>query len=111
MESCQRTTADCTHCDIFKHAFIYFCYSSDSEDRKNRNETAKEKSEKKQRSKLGTNGILKFATVSCEALDPKVLLYNRIFKTGSSTTEAIITNSSSSMHYAYKIGKGPTFQC
>jgi len=93
-------------CDIFKHAFIYFCYSSDSDKRENRNETAKEKSEKKHRSKLGKNGILKFDSISCDALDPKVLLYNRIFKTGSSTTESLITNSSSRMNYAYKIGKG-----
>ncbi|KAL9955262.1 hypothetical protein ACROYT_G036560 [Oculina patagonica] len=78
--------------------------SSDSEKRKNRNETATGNSEKKQRSKLGRNGILKFDTICCEALDPKVLLYNRIFKTGSSTTESVITNSSSSMNYAYKIG-------
>ena len=52
-----------------------------------------------------TNGILKFERVSCEELDPKVLLYNRIFKTGSSTTESIITNSSSVMNFDYKIGE------
>lgn len=97
-------------CDIFKHTFIYFCYSSDSEKRENRNETAKEKSEKKHQSKLGKNGILKFDTIRCDALDPKVLLYNRIFKTGSSTTESLIMSSSSRMNYAYKIGKGSTFE-
>ena len=90
---------------IFKHKFMYFCYSSDSEKRENRNETAKEKSEKKHQSKLGKNGILKFDTIRCDALDPKVLLYNRIFKTGSSTTESLIMSSSSRMNYAYKIGK------
>ena len=92
-------------CDIFKHKFMYFCYSSDSEKQENRNETAKEKSEKKHQSKLDKNGILKFDTIRCDALDPKVLLYNRIFKTGSSTTESLIMSSSSRMNYAYKIGK------
>lgn len=52
-----------------------------------------------------TNGILRFDKVSCDELDPKVLLYNRIFKTGSSTTESIIMNSSSTMNYDYKIGE------
>lgn len=48
---------------------------------------------------------MKFDKVGCQELDPKVLLYNRIFKTGSSTTESIITNSSSAMNYGYKIGE------
>ena len=34
-----------------------------------------------------------------------MLLYNRIFKTGSSTTESIIINSSLAMNYGYKIGE------
>ena len=55
--------------------------------------------------KQATNGILKFDNISCEELDPKVLLYNRIFKTGSSTTEFIIMNSSSAMNFDYKIGE------
>lgn len=57
------------------------------------------------RTKQATNGILKFDNISCEELDPKVLLYNRIFKTGSSTTEFIIMNSSSAMNFDYKIGE------
>ena len=57
------------------------------------------------RSKRASNGILKFGNIGCEELDPKILLYNRIFKTGSSTTESIITNSSSAMNYDYKIGE------
>ena len=89
----------------FKYELIYFDYSSDTEKRKNSNATAKVQSEKKERSKLGTNGILRYHTIRCEALDPKVLLYNRIFKTGSSTTESIIMNSSAGMNYDYKIGK------
>ena len=96
--------------DIFKYAFMYFCYSSDFERRQNRNETSKEKSDKKHHSKLGKNGILKFDSIRCDALDPKVLLYNRIFKTGSSTTESLIMSSSSKMNYAYKIGKGSIFK-
>lgn len=73
--------------------------------RKNRNMSSKRKTSHSGRSKMVTNGILKFDTIRCEELDPKVLLYNRIFKTGSSTTESIITNSSSSMNYDYKIGE------
>lgn len=61
-------------------------------------------------SKHGSNGILKFDAIRCDALDPKVLLYNRIFKTGSSTTEFIITNSSSRMNYHYKIGEQKFFK-
>ena len=57
------------------------------------------------RTKQATNGILKFDNINCEELDPKVLLYNRIFKTGSSTTEFIIMNSSSAMNFDYKIGE------
>lgn len=62
---------------------------------------------KKQRERLkrATNGLLKFDKVGCQELDPKVLLYNRIFKTGSSTTESIIINSSLAMNYGYKIGE------
>lgn len=82
--------------------YIYSDYSSDSEKTKNRNMPSKRK---KERSKLATNGILKFDSISCEELDPKVLLYNRIFKTGSSTTESIITKMSSVMNYDYKIGE------
>ena len=54
---------------------------------------------------------MKFDKVSCDELDPKVLLYNRIFKTGSSTTESIIMNSSSTMNYDYKIGEMLESKC
>ena len=82
-----------------------FGYRIDSEQRKSRNLPAMKISGRKQRSKPETNGILKFDKISCEALDPKILLYNRIFKTGSSTTESLIVNSSASLNYDYKIGK------
>ena len=86
-------------------ALTNFDCSSDSKKPKNKSLPTKEKSERKRRSKQTANGILKFDKVSCDELDPKVLLYNRIFKTGSSTTESIIMNSSSTMNYDYKIGE------
>lgn len=87
-----------------KPACLYSHYSQGSEDKKNQIVPSKPKKQRV-RLKRATNGLLKFDKVGCQELDPKVLLYNRIFKTGSSTTESIITNSSSSMNYGYKIGE------
>lgn len=39
-------------------------------------------------------GILRFTKVSCEPLHPQILLYNRIFKTGSSSLERYLSNIS-----------------
>lgn len=44
--------------------------------------------------KQESTGILRFTQVSCEQLHPQILLYNRIFKTGSSSLERYLSNIS-----------------
>ena len=48
---------------------------------------------------------MNFDQVGCGPLDPHVLLFNRIFKTGSSTTEFITKNNSNAMNYDYQLGQ------
>ena len=49
-------------------------------------------------------GLMTFHRVDCAPLDPHVLLFNRIFKTGSSTTELLMKKSSRPMNYEYHTG-------
>lgn len=52
------------------------------------------------------NRLLQFLeTASCQPITPDVVLYNRVFKTGSETTGALFSFASSMMKYAYIRGK------
>jgi len=52
------------------------------------------------------NGLLQFLeTASCQPITPNVVLYNRIFKTGSETTGALFNFVAAMMNYIYTRGK------
>ena len=52
------------------------------------------------------NRLLQFLeAASCQPITPDVVLYNRVFKTGSETTGALFGFAASMMNYAYIRGK------
>ena len=52
------------------------------------------------------NRLLQFLeTASCQPITPDVVLYNRIFKTGSETTGALFSFVAAMMNYIYTRGK------